>query len=87
MSKSLVEQGLDQLAHALGAAALLTPIALFGYNPLTTAVTATLAGILREYTEEEAKPIFSWSHAFSPRSLLDISGWTLGGFIFGLLTT
>lgn len=83
--KGAAEQALDQLAHAVSAVVVLGAATLAGawLTPASCAVIAFSCGLIREVTEW----MEGGAHPFTPRGLLDLAGWTVPGFIFGLVVT
>jgi thiamine transporter ThiT len=77
---------IDQVAHVSVAILGLLPFAL-APGPLTGAFAGMVMGFVREITEQGplVQPEYFVTAIASPGHRLDISFWTLGGFIAGLL--
>lgn len=72
----------DQSAHAGAAIVALLPFALWS-SLLTGAWAGFCIGLVREITEEGEVSLDALRHALGSR--LDLTFWTLGGLIAGLL--
>ena len=86
MKKSLLDESIDQTAHALSAFVII--VLALKAGPIGCAVAGFTIGFVREYTEEEAANghlYFNWRNVFSKGSLIDLAFWTIGGLIAGLL--
>lgn len=77
-----MSERLDQSAHVAGAVLALTPAAAFP-NPITFALAGFGLGLVREITEEGEVTLASLKAALGSR--LDLTFWTIGGFLAGLI--